>query len=117
MRDAYPAAVLQIEVIARQRRALLVYGTGHLQRKNVLSNFEMEDWQSQTIVSLIERAGPTRVFTIAGANQRHAAGWQPPALAHIRGTTLGAVDASEYFGLRGRFAVREGKTVPVVEEQ
>ena len=117
MRDAYPAAVLQIAVIAKQRRALLVYGTGHLQRRNVLSNFEMEDWRSQTIVSLVERAGPTRVFTIAGANEKHATGWQPPALARIRGTTLGAVDASEYFGPPGRFAIRDGKIVPVAEEQ
>jgi hypothetical protein len=117
MRDAYPAAVLQIEVIAKQRRALLVYGTGHLQRKNVLSNFDTEDWRSQTIVSLIERAGPTRVFTIASASTRHATGWQPPALAPIRGTTLGALDASEYFGPPGRFAIRDGKIVPIPEEQ
>jgi hypothetical protein len=68
-------------------------------------------------VSLIERAGPTRVFTIVGTNQRHATGWQLPALAHIRGTPLGAVDASEYFGPQGRSAVRDGKIVPVAEEQ
>jgi hypothetical protein len=116
-RDAYPAAVLQTEVIAKQRHALLVYGTGHLQRKNVLSNFDMEDWRSQTIVSLVERAGPTPVFTIAGANEKHATGWQPPALARIRGTALGAVDASEYFGPGGRFTVRDGKMVPLAEEQ
>ena len=117
MRDAYPAAVLQIQVIANERRALLVYGTGHLQRRNVLSNYEMEDWRSQTIVSLLERAGPTRVFTIAGAKQGHAAGWQPPALARIRGTALGALDAAEYFGPRGRFVVRDGKIVPATREE
>jgi hypothetical protein len=117
MRDAYPAAVLQTEVIPKQRRALIVYGTAHLQRRNALANFEMEDWRSQTVVSLVERAGPTRVFTIAGANEEHATGWQPPALARIRGTTLGAVDASEYFGPPGRFVIRDGKIVPVAEEQ
>jgi hypothetical protein len=117
MREAYPAAVLQTQVIAKQRRALLVYGTGHLQRRNVMSNFDMEDWRAQTIVSLVERAGPTRVFTIASAKENQARGWQPPALARIRGTSLGAVDASEYFGPRGRFTVRDGKTVPVAEEQ
>jgi hypothetical protein len=117
MRDAYPAAVLQIQVIANKRRALLVYGTGHLQRKNVLSNFEMADWRSQTLVSLVERAGPTRVFTIAGAKERHAAGWQPPALAPIGGTALGALDASEYFGPPRRFVVHDGKVVPVTREE
>jgi hypothetical protein len=86
MRDAYAAAVLQIEVIAQQRRALLVYGTAHLQRRNVVSNFEMEDWRSQTIVSLVERAGPARVFTITGSNDENGAtAGQPPALALIRG--------------------------------
>lgn len=117
MRDAYPAAVIQTEVIAKQRRALVVYGTGHLQRRNVMSNFEMEDWRSQTIVSLLERAGPTRVFTIAGASAKQASGWQPPALAPTHGTTLGAADASEYFGPPRRFAMVNGKMVPVPEHQ
>ena len=117
MRDAHPAAILQTEVIARGHRALLIYGTGHLQRKNVLSNFEMNDWRAQTIVSLVERAGPTRVLTIAGVDGRHAAGWKAPALARIQGTALGALDASEYFGGRGRFTVRDGKLVAVRQEE
>ena len=77
MRDAYPAAVLQTEVIAKQRRALLVYGTAHLQRSIVMSIFEMDDWRSQTVVSLVERAGPTRVFTIAGLDKNAVTGWRP----------------------------------------
>ena len=117
MRDAYPAAVLQTEVIARQRRALLVYGTAHLQRKNVSSNFEMEDWRSQTLVSLVERAGPTRVFTIAGARAKDGRGWPSPALARIGGTPLGALDASEYFAPPGRYGIREGKLVPIPKQQ
>ena len=115
MRDAYPAAVLQTEVIAKQRRALIVYGTAHLQRKNVSSNFEMDDWRSQTLVSLVERAGPTQVFTIVGAGAQDVGGWPAPALARIAGTPLGAVDASEYFGQAGRFAVRDGRLAPVPE--
>ena len=117
MRAAYPAAVLQTEVIAKQRRALLVYGTAHLQRRNVLSNFEMDDWRAQTVVSLVERASPTRVFTIAAAGEKHATGWQPPALVRIRGTALGALDASEYFAWPGRFAIRDGKMMPVAADQ
>lgn len=117
MRDAYPAAVLQTEVIAKRRRALLVYGTGHLQRRNVMSNFEMDDWRAQTIVSLVERAGPTRMFTIASANNRQTGGWQPPALARLRGTTLGAADASDFFGPPRRFAVRDGKIGPIPKDE
>jgi hypothetical protein len=117
MRDAHPAAMLQTEVIAKRRRALLVYGTGHLQRKQVMSNFEMEDWRAQTIVSLVERAGPTKVFTIASADRKHADGWTPPALFYLRGTPLGTLDVTEFFGGFGRFTVRDGKMVPVPKVQ
>jgi hypothetical protein len=64
MRDSYPAALIQVEVLAKRRRVLLVYGQLHFQRLNVMSNLDMQDWRMQTIVSLLERAGPTRVFTI-----------------------------------------------------
>ena len=117
MRDAYPAAVLQTEVIAKRRRALLVYGTGHLQRRQVMANFEMADWRAQTIVSLLEKAGPTPVFTIAGAKSKQASGWRPPAMAVMRDTTLGAADASEFFGPPARFAIRDGKMAPLPENQ
>lgn len=107
-------------MIAKRRRALLVYGVGHLQRKNVLSTFEIEDWRAQTIVSLIERSGPTRVFTIIGNNSREvqeAAACPTPCVLPIKGTTLGAIDASQYFGPPSRFAVLDGKVVPVAADQ
>jgi len=122
MRDAYPAALIQLEVIAKRRRALLVYGLGHFQRKNVHANFEMEDWRAQTIVSLLERSGPTRIFTIWGSRelaaiQPDAASWRVPSLATIRGTVLGAADAARYFGWGNRFGLRDGKPVPIPKEQ
>jgi hypothetical protein len=122
MRDAYPAALIQLEVIAKQRRALLVYGLGHFQRKNVHSNFDMEDWRAQTIVSLLERSGPVKVFSIWGSRdlaalQPDVATWRVPSLARIRGTALGAVDAAKYFGWGGRSTVRDGKIVPVPKDE
>lgn len=117
MRDAHPAALLQTEVVAKGRRALVVYGTGHLQRRQVLANFEMDDWRAQTIVSLVERAGPTKVFTIANVPAAHAVGWSAPAVARLRGTALGALDASEIFGAPRRFAVRDGAVVPIDRQQ
>jgi hypothetical protein len=122
MRDAYPAALIQLEVIAKRRRALLVYGLGHFQRKNVGSNFMMDNWQAQTIVSLLERAGPTRVFTIWGARdlaaiQPDVTSWRVPSLATIRGTLLGAADAARFFSWPNRFAVQNGKMVAVPKDQ
>jgi hypothetical protein len=120
-RDAYPAALVQLEVLAKDRRALLVYGHGHFQRKNVHSNFEMDDWRAQTIVSLLERSGPTKVFAIwrdadVAKIQSDAASWRAPSLAIIRGTLLGAADAAQYFGWGTRFAVRDGEIVPIPQE-
>jgi hypothetical protein len=117
MRTPHPAAVVQTQVIARRRRALLVYGTGHLQRRQVMANYEMDDWRAQTIVSLIELSGPTKVFTIAGVSDRHVKGWTAPALATIRGTDLGAVDASIYFGPGRRFAIVGSTLAPIEKDR
>jgi hypothetical protein len=123
-REVFPASLIQVEVLARERRALLVYGLGHFQPRNVISNFDMTDWREQTIVSLIERAGPTHVFTIwtvspdtLDAHQPGAASWPAPAVAAIRGTTLGAVDAADYFSWGGRFAMQGEQMIPVPREK
>lgn len=97
-RDSYPAALIQTEILGKGRKALIIYGHLHFQRRNVGSNFEMVDWRSETIVSLLERAGPTRVFTIWRLEEPlltvwpEAAGWPVPAFAAVAGTTLGTVD-------------------------
>ena len=60
MRDSYPAALIQIEVLAKRRRALLVYGQLHFQRLNVMSNLDMQDWRMQTIVHTGSACGDDR---------------------------------------------------------
>ncbi len=122
LRDSYPASLIQVEVIAKRRRALVVYGHGHFQRRNVASNFDMSDWRAQTIVSLIESAGPTRVFTIwrdadVAKVQPSAASWKAPSIAILRGTVLGAADASQYLSWPRRMAVKDGKIVNVPTEE
>lgn len=120
-RDSFPAALIQTEVIARQRRALIIYGHLHFQRRNMMSNFDMDDWRAQTIVSLIERAGPARVFTIWSLGDEltdafsDAAAWPRPAFAAVRGTSLGRVDIARLFPKRprirtGRRQTRSGPT-------
>ena len=124
LRDSYPASLLQTQVIATKRRALLVYGHGHFQRRNINSNFDTIDWRSQTIVSLVESAGPTRIFTIwrnadVAEMQPSAGSWKTPSVAIIRGTMLGAADASHYLASMGgrRLAVKNGKTVNVPKDE
>ena len=121
LRDSYPAALVQLEVIAKQRRALILYGHLHFQRRNILSNFVMDYWQAQTLVSLIEAATPTRVFTIWQLDMENVpmdvTNWPVPALVTIRDTDLGKVDVSLLRAPTGRFGVVDGKMAPISKEQ
>jgi hypothetical protein len=123
LRDSYPAALIQVEVLAKQRRALLVYGQLHFQRQNMMSNFDMHDWRMQTIVSLLERATSAKVFTIwnlddqLAAVQPDASSWRAPSLAILRGTTLGAADMSVFTPMRARFTFQGETPVQVPRDQ
>jgi hypothetical protein len=124
LRDSYPAALIQTEIIGRQRKGLIVYGHLHFQRRNVGSNFEAGDWRTETIVSLIERAGPTRVFTIWRLEEPllavlpEAAKWPIPAFAPVAGTTLGAADVGRLTTFpTQRFRLVDGATQIVTKDQ
>ena len=115
-RDSYGAEAVRREVLARGRRALLIFGGGHLQRRNQLSNYEMEAPLAQTVVSLLERAG-VRTFIVktpSGAQQEGMHGWPVPSLALVRGTAVGLAPEPS---AGQRVAVREGRLVPIPREQ
>lgn len=118
-RTAYPAALMQVEVLAKDRRALLVYGGMYFQRRNIHTNYDMSTPQSQTVVSLIERATPTKVFTIFRNENLtevdpDVASWPVPSLAILRGTTLGALDFAEFLRFTlPRFGWEAGEAVPI----
>ena len=123
-RDSYPAALIQTEILGKRRKGLIIYGHGHFQRRNIGSNFEMGDWRAETIVSLIERAGPTRVFTIWRVDEAltnlfpGASQWPVPAIAHVAGTTLGALDVSRLMpGVAPRVGLVDGKMVPLPKDR
>jgi hypothetical protein len=127
MRDSYPAALIQVAVLAKRRRALVIYGQGHTARKQLASNYEMEDWREQTLVSNIEGATSTKVFSVWHATelktlQPDASSWPVPSLALVRGTALGALDFAVFaggarLGSTARFTVRDNKIVPVPRDQ
>jgi hypothetical protein len=118
-RDSFPAALIQTEVIARERKALIVYGHLHFQRRQMMSNFFMDDWRAQTIVSLIERAGPTRVHTIWKLGEEltgafpAAKAWPHPALVNVKGTSLGALDMAQLYPKALRAQIVDGVMKPV----
>jgi len=62
LRDSYPADLVRRQVLDRGRRAIVIYGQGHLQRRQIVSNYDTSTWEAQTIVSLLEREPAARVF-------------------------------------------------------
>ena len=104
-RDAFVTEVIRREVLAKQRRALVVYGRPHLLRRHAVSveEIETERW----LVNRLERIG-TRVFAIWPARgiglrrlQPNVAKWQLPALAIVKGTPLGVADFAFYHSFGG----------------
>jgi hypothetical protein len=125
LRDSYPADLIRRQVLDRGRRALVVYGQGHLQRRQIATNYDMSAWQAQTVVSLLERDHAARVFNIWTLNRsvelpERAESWRVPSLALLRGTTLGANDFSLYdrgVGEGSRVGVKAGQLVPIPREE
>ncbi len=107
--DKWPATIIEREVIAKKRRALVIYGDMHFLRRN--NYWMMEDKAAaearfmkpvETIVALLEKSG-TKVFSIRtsfndmASLQPDVAGWNPPKLAVIRGTLLGEASFLFYY--------------------
>ena len=98
-RDRFPAELIRREVLARGRRALLIYGDGHLARRDVLQNFE----PSPFLVPQLEADPGAKVFSIwteTGHDltqlQSDVSTWRKPSLAILRRTILGRADAALY---------------------
>lgn len=126
LRDSYPADLIRRQVLDRGRSALVIYGQGHLQRRQIVSNYDMTTWQAQTVVSLLERDHGAHVFNIWTLVDRNVelpegvTSWRVPSLALLRGTTFGARDFGLYnrgLGDGTRFGVKGGQLVPVLQEE
>jgi len=109
-RGRHAAEIIRREVLDKQRRALIIYGDGHLFRVPMI----------ETIVSLLEKSGATRVFTIASPISMPAAAnlqalqddipsWRVPSLSILRGTVLGAAPFAFYYPPPKM--IRDGKPV------
>jgi hypothetical protein len=123
-RDTHCADLIQREVLAKRRRALLLYGGMHLQRRHISANYEPID-DADTVISILDRAGSARIFTVATPAtmdlrtlQTTVASWPVPSLAMLRGTQLGAIDYARYVPSETtRFAVKDGAPTPLPREQ
>jgi len=116
MRETFPADLVRREVLRRHRHALVVYGIGHLQRKNPQANFESTG-MAASLVSLLEEGGAS-VFNVGLAPDLaiaypYAASWPVPSVVLTRGTEMGATPIA-YDG--PRVSVQTGQMVPVPRE-
>ena len=104
-RDRFGADLIQREVLAKQRRALLVWGGTHFIRRSALD-------ATRTPSSIVGLLGPSRqlaIFSIwthtSGVEltslQPDIASWRVPAMAITRGTTLGDAPYRSYVTARG----------------
>jgi hypothetical protein len=117
--DSHPPEAIQREVLSKGRHPLVVYGSGHRQRQQQASNYEMDSPLAQTLISLLGQAG-ARTFcvnTVGGSfiPAIDASTWPAPSLAGVRETTLGAEPVAQ--GSLARVAIRDGRFVPIPHEQ
>lgn len=115
--DSFPAELIQREVIAKKRKALMVYGDLHYLRRHQIPAGVASPLSRGTIVTLLEKAG-VKVFAVwtivrgAGqdltALQPDIATWPKPSLALIKETTLGVAPFTFYYpkGGSGRITYR-----------
>ena len=128
--DDFPVSVIQREVIAKNRPALVIFGGMHLIRKRVpfLPPKEpalapvvaglLSQMQNGSIVAQLDRLG-ARVFVVATSTdfdistlQANVVTWRRPSLALIRETPLGLASSVTYFArsapvIRGRGGIQE----------
>jgi hypothetical protein len=105
-RDIDFAHVVETEVLARHRKALLVIGAGHVLRHPITWK-DVSDPPAPTVTMILESAHPHTVFVILphdGYGTRlpefegRMAAWPKPALVRLPGTWLGAVQGKVVFG-------------------
>jgi hypothetical protein len=119
-RDSFPAALIRREVLAKEHRALVIYGGMHLQRRVIAYNFESPDDPARhSIVQAIQPS--TELFSIwtntaadLATLQPDIAMWHRPSLALTRNSMLGAADFTFYSASpQDRQAVRNGSLVGI----
>jgi hypothetical protein len=105
-RDRFAADLIQREVLAKQRRALLVWGGTHFIRRSVVGDATRTP---SSIVGLLGPSAQSAIFSIwthtSGAElpslQPDIASWRVPAMAMTRGTTLGNAPYRSYITAKG----------------
>jgi hypothetical protein len=117
--DTFPAELIEREVIAKKRKALIVYGEMHYLRR---APPPMPGQPAGTIVSLLETAG-VKVFSIwtftglgedLSTLQPDIATWTKPSLTLIQNTPLGTAPFTFYYPKGSGMMMHPGPNGPIV---
>ena len=98
-RDRHAVAVIKREVLARNRRALVVYGDGHLQGRGFAPG---------SITVLLERDEGEKIFTVSTSFvdlarfQPDVAKWKIPSFARLKDTMIGTQFYARFYPLPPR---------------
>jgi hypothetical protein len=100
-RDRHAADVIEREVLARGRRAILVFGSGHVERESAFDRNDVSRRpRSPNLIELLEAEHPGAAFLVTadGMNpdlDARLARWSPPTLLSLRGTSLGEAHSGQ----------------------
>jgi hypothetical protein len=112
-RDLHYARVVEREVLARGRKALLIIGGAHLERRPPPG----DDPKAAMMLQILERQHPGKTFVVMahlGFGDRNAAleprlaSWPRPSLALLQGTWLGNLEAAG-IGIMDVVMIKDGK--------
>ncbi len=117
--DTFPAELIEREVIAKKRKALIVYGEMHFLRRIPPP---MPNQPAGTIVGLLETAGvkvfSVWTFTALGADlstlQPDITTWKKPSLTLIKNTPLGTAPFTFYCPEGSGMTMRPGPNGPTM---
>lgn len=94
-RDTFVVNLIRREVVAKQHRALIIYGDGHFQaRKERPARSMLAQLDSLKIKTL----AISNVFSDLARLQADIASWPKPSLALLRGTPIGRRPFSSFYG-------------------
>ena len=110
-RDAHAAALIRREVLAKKRRALVIYGDMHFRRKRSPGGAPHDG-----VVGLLETPSSKKVFSIwtntlmdLSDVQPNVGSWPVPSLALVAGTLLGVTPFDTYAAEAMGFAPAPGQ--------
>lgn len=120
-RDSSATDIIKREVLDKDRKALVIYGAMHLQRKYMYWNFKNNDYSEKhskklfrSIVTLLENENIKLFSIMTNVNadltllQKSVSEWKTPSITLLEGTLLGTASYKFYYPYSRSFINEKG---------